>query len=275
MGTADPLVRIEAATLSGGDFNQDRYAYGDGWAFVLDGASSFSEASPVHDGGWYAERLKCALARRLESVPSDTDAASIVARAIEEAAADHDSASQGPCPTSTIAMALWKNERVELYILGDSLAEWCDADGLHRLTDDRIMGAGQDIRREYRKRLDEGRGFDGAHIRMLGQLQKEQQKWCNTPGGYWIAGDNPAAAKNARRIVLEKDSLQSLALLTDGVVVVDADPITSSHDLDQSLLLRQAIEGADPRGVRYPRSKSHDDKTAILINFNGRPYHVE
>lgn len=54
MGPGGPLVTVRAATLAGGEKNQDRFAYGDGWAFVLDGASSFGTTQPEHDGAWYA-----------------------------------------------------------------------------------------------------------------------------------------------------------------------------------------------------------------------------
>lgn len=51
MGTP-PQVKIRAATLAGGRNNQDRYSYGDGWAVVLDGASSLrTQIAPKTVGG--------------------------------------------------------------------------------------------------------------------------------------------------------------------------------------------------------------------------------
>lgn len=269
MGTADPLVRIEAATLAGGDNNQDRHAYGDGWAFVLDGASSFSETPLVHDGGWYAERLKDALSLRLKA---DTATATqrLVADAIAEASSAHDSATDGPCPTSTIALARWGEGHVELYVLGDSFATWKNHLGIHELTDERIAAIGRGLRTKYRSRLAQGFGFDEGHRQILARLQHEQACNRNRPGGYWIAGDYPPAALRGQSALLAMQPDLRLLLSTDGVARENryetlARSLTEHLDLNESLSNYQEIEGLDPNGVRNPRSKVHDDKTLVRI----------
>ncbi len=272
MGTQDPLVHIEAATLAGGDNNQDRYAYGDRWAFVLDGATSFSETPPVHDGAWYAERLKNALANYLMTDDA-TDTASIVAQAIEDAAVDHDTATQGPCPTSTIALARWDDEQVELYVLGDSYAVAIPPAGQATvLTDDRIKPFGENHRRATHRRLTQGSGFDQEHRELLNALQTEQARHRNTDDGYWMAGDYPAASHNARRAHLPRQCASGLLLATDGLTAL-ADPdwtdlITRPRpEISDFLTDLQSQEWSDPAGRSYPRSKQHDDKTIVVAKF--------
>lgn len=273
MGSSDPLVHIEAATLPGGDTNQDRYAYGDGWAFVLDGASSFSSTTPVHDGGWYAERLKKALVRRLRGAGSAVPSDDVVARSIEAAASAHDSHTQGSCPTSTIALVRWDSQWVELYVLGDSACVLVDSAGtVSFLTDDRIKRTGASIRTQAYERLKDGSGFDETHQQLMAQLQTEQKRNRNQTGGYWIAGDLADAAMYGLRYETARSAVATLLLATDGISAVGgiealqlaADP---GSNLTQALRQAHLLEEWDPQAKHRPRSKVHDDKTAVRVEF--------
>lgn len=271
MGTQDPLVHIEAATLAGGEKNQDRYAYGDGWAFVLDGASSFSETPPVHDGGWYAERLKYELSGRLQSQhPGPT--AGLVAEAICGASERHDPHLQGACPSSTIAMARWGQGLLELFVLGDSTVQWVDDTGTHELTDSRIDHIAQNFRDAYRRRLANGSGFDLEHRRILARMQKEQLCMRNRPDGYWIAGDDPNSAHHGLVESFSAKGVQVL-LYTDGLSDVTEpedrkSSLFTTPDLSAYLDALSIRECNDPSGREYPRSKIHDDKTVVRLKFS-------
>ena len=267
MGTQDPLVRIETATLAGGENNQDRYAYGDGWAFVLDGATSFTETPPVHDGGWYSERLKEALVPRLEAglTTSTTD---VVTQAIQEASEAHDRALLGPCPTSTIALARWDDRAVEVFVLGDSYALWSDSSEVTELTDDRLARIGQELRVAYQQRLLDGYGFDAEHRSLLYRLQLEQLRHRNKQGGYWIAGDYPKAAEHGVRRRIDREVAEWLILCTDGLNLGARKALgQGSNEITSVLELAAQEEREDPRAMQHPRAKIHDDKTAILVRF--------
>lgn len=177
-----PLVRIEAATLAGGEVNQDRYAYGNGWAFVLDGASSFDSPRSDHDGGWYAERLKDALATRLRDNPC-RPTVDLVAGAITDAASAHDPR-DGECPASTIALARWTTDELELYVLGDSDAISSTNDDVTVTTDKRLAAVAPDLRAHYRRRLSHGTGFDATHRALLSDLQRRETLSRNRDDGY-------------------------------------------------------------------------------------------
>lgn len=273
MGTQGPLVRIDAATLAGGANNQDRYAYGDGWAFVLDGASSFSEQPPVHDGGWYAERLKNALVEQLTKNPS-TATTEIVSRAIQEASAAHDKVTQGICPTSTLAIARWDPAALELYMLGDSYgAVFRDGSAEPELlSDDRLASIGLDLREQYRSRLAQGYGFDATHREILAKLQGEELKARNRTGGYWIAGDEPAAATHAVSRCTPMHEISSVLLFSDGVAprgraLSEMCTALRHGSLRDHLQQMHDVEAGDSEAVRYPRSKLHDDKTVMCLRF--------
>jgi len=273
VGTPDPLVRIEAATLAGGDNNQDRYAYGDGWAFVLDGASSFGGAPAAHDGGWYAQQLKDALA---EQLASDFSAATpdIVASAIKHVSGDHNAESQGPCPTSTIALVRWDKDSLETYILGDSYVVLVSKNGSRPkvTTDDRISRIGTHLRNEYRQALIAGHGFDENHRRRLSALQRKELNARNSLGGYWIAGDEPKAAYHAIVNREDKRDTTRAILFTDGITTCKTPEQVLSMLLDcpqpDCVLSRiQNLETEDANAALYPRSKPHDDKTIICITL--------
>lgn len=269
MGTARPLVHIEAATLAGGDNNQDRYAYGDGWAFVLDGATSYSDTPPVHDGGWYAERLKNALSPRLTKHP-ERPTVDIVADSIREAASAHHP-SQGPCPTSTIALARWDADLVELYVLGDSYACALTDEGPIVLTDNRLKQFGKGLRTLYRQRLREGHGFDDRHREILQGLQGVEAAHRNRLHGYWIAGSTPQAARMGLSLRLHTGRPHRLLIATDGSLrtIHALNRINPPAPLSPSrrLLQLQELEDSDQSASRFPRSKIHDDKTEISIKF--------
>lgn len=267
MGTTPPLVRIEAATLAGGVKNQDRYAYGDGWAFVLDGASSIDSPKSGHDGGWYAERLKNALSTRLNE-GSARPTVDIVADAITEAASAHD-LHDGACPTSTIALARWNADQIEIYILGDSYAIIFTDEGPMLMTDDRLATVAPDLRTKYRQRLVHGSGFDATHRALLRELQHREALSRNRDGGYWIAGDAPDAARHAVTQHLPKGQVQAVALLTDGILAADRTLWANVADMAPSRVISGAVrfEKSDPQAIHYPRSKPHDDKSIIVLRI--------
>ena len=270
MGAELSRVKVTAATLAGGEKNQDRYAYGDGWAFVLDGASSFATVQPEHDGGWYAERLKNALVEEFTSNPDDATT-DIVAKAIDTAASAHDDPET--CPTSTIALARWSAETVEIYVLGDSTAVLIAENHEEPITDKRLESVAPELRMEYRSRLAEGHGFDDRHKALLQQLQSRQAAARNRSGGYWIAGAEPQASLHGLVRHQSLASIGTVILATDGAAsaltygLSDSWTTFAGSDLHQLLGEAQATEESDSLAAAWPRSKVHDDKTAQIVRF--------
>lgn len=264
---------IRAATLPGGSNNQDRYITGDGFAAVLDGATSFA-GDRSHDPGWYAEHLAQAIA---ESVPRGGSLADAVTEAIRAVRDAHD-LSPRTTPTSTVALARWSAESVETYVLGDSYAVVLRTDGTEGAhTDDRLDSVAMDERAAYRKRLADDGGYDGGHRELLLRLQAEQARQSNRAGGYWIAGAEPEAAQHGFTATEDRSGVAAIVLASDGVALerYSADATWSDlyrdverHGADRVLRTIHECELADSDGRRWPRSKTHDDKTLVAIGFD-------
>lgn len=260
-----------AATLAGGSaHNQDRYFVGEGFAVALDGATSVA-GDRSHDPGWFAGRLGEVLARGLPSGGSIPD---LVASAIEEVR-DAEGLVPETSPTCTVAIARWSTEVVESYVLCDSLVALLHADGSETIHTDDWFGEVLDAKRErYRARLSAGRGYDEGHRALLIDLQREQARWRNVPGGYYVAGTDPAAAYHGVMEMTDRAHVTGLLLATDGVTP-DRHPRARTwrdvyteamvHGPDQILYDLHAAEATDPDGRRWVRSKRHDDKTLVVV----------
>lgn len=274
MGTANPPVTITAATRKGsGRTNQDRYIIGPNFAAVLDGASSFSEEQPEHDGGWYAETLGAELRNLLIAHPDDPLPGS-VEHAIENVVTEHDLRPE-TSPSSTIALARWDSQHVETYVLGDSTVAIIHQDGSENVySDDRLASIGGGLRRAYREQLAAGNGFDDQHRQLLASLQAEQARWRNRAGGYWIAGGEPRAAHHANSRTQAREAVASLLLATDGAAsgitrygILPSWSSVTANVVADLLGATEALEKADAKGQQWPRSKRSDDKTLVVLRL--------
>lgn len=265
-------MNVDAATLAGGQRNQDAYGIFGNVVAVLDGASSYPATDPARDGGWYARTLLTALGQRLPDGGSLSDC---LADAIT---ATRDQANTSPGgASSTVLLARVDPHAVEVLVLGDSTLVIEQADGtLTTLCDMRLSEVAVDQRRAFRARFAAGVGFDAAHGRMLAQLQDAERAARNTEGGYWIAETDPNAAHHALTQTYPRDQVRGLLLLTDGAAVaVDqyASPPTWSEFLRQiddegaamTVAAIHRLEQTDADGQRWPRSKCHDDKTLVRV----------
>jgi hypothetical protein len=269
-------MKTVAATLAGASRNQDRYITGDGFAAVLDGATSVA-GDRSHDPGWYAEQLADAIEK---TVPQGGSLAGAVEEAIHVVRNAH-GLTPATTPTSTVALARWSDDTVETYMLGDSYGVILYADGTEAVhTDHRLDTVAAGERAAYRKRLAEGHGYDVGHRALLLDLQAEQARRCNRPDGYWIAGAEPEAARHGLISVETRAEISALVLASDGVDPARHPTATTWRDLydeaaelgPEHVLQRiQNAEEADPNGERWPRSKLHDDKTLVAITFSVLP----
>jgi hypothetical protein len=264
-------VIVAGATRPGGQPpGQDRW-YGDGsTALVLDGASSFRPSTA--DATEYVNILAGTLGELAPSAP-DADLRVVLAHAIDKTATQlHLRPSDSPTSTVTIARATGKH--IDVLALGDSTAIILTRSGeLHRLTDGRLAAIGRDLHARYRRRLRSGSGYDTVHHELLGQLQREQQRLRNTPGGYWIAGADPHAAQQAIVHQYLTAQVEACVLATDGAQrvidflridwrIVATLPADGLVDLLEQLQDWETND--DPEGRKLPRAKAHDDKAIVV-----------
>ncbi|GAA2517864.1 hypothetical protein [Pilimelia columellifera] len=117
-----------------------------------------------------------------------------------------------------------------------------------------------------------GMHFGSAeHADALAQLVARQTATRNRPDGWWVAAENPAAADYAHTRTFARTDVRRMLAISDGATrPVDQMGIYAWPEyldlLDKvgpvDLLAHvRAIENDDPIGVRYSRTKRHDDAT--------------
>lgn len=272
MGTTSPPVTVTAATLAGGDNNQDRYVIGDNFAIVLDGATSIA-GDRSHDPGWFAEQLGNAITEHINGPHTLPQVVEHAIRAVR----DRHHLTPESSPTSTVAIARWADDVIETYVLGDSTVALLMTDGSEAVrTDTRLSAVAPDIRAAYRDRLAHGHGYDQTHHQILASMQDHQAKRRNTPEGYWIAGAEPSAGRHGMTTREHLRNVQAVALASDGVAPRrHPQGLTWTHlqrtaeNLGAAEVLARlhAIEDTDPDGQQWPRSKRHDDKTLVVVTL--------
>lgn len=263
---------ISAATRPGESVNQDRYFISSNTVVVLDGAST--PETTAHDGGWYADTLGRDLIQRAFEW-KDTDLRDCLADAIETVTARAGFV-PGESPSTTVTVFRWNENEAEALVLGDSPVVIDTFHGVEVVRDDRLANVAQDLRRRYGDYLRQGHGYDDRHTQHLRQLVEAERAARNRPGGYWIAEADPAAARHAIVRTWPVTELRAALIITDGTAQgVDLfgqpptwnEALSIAHQRGLGTLLQHVhdLEAHDPDGQRWPRSKPHDDKTAVLV----------
>jgi hypothetical protein len=262
-------MRITAAQLPprGGD---DAIVTTGQAVIMLDGASAFTPM-PV-PASVYAGHLAQQLAKVMDARPED-DLRGTLADSIAATARDLD-LRPGKSPSSAVIILRRTGMYVDCLVLGDSLAILAG----HPISDDRLAQIGRQLRGQYRGRLAEGLGYDQEHRRILQELQREQARHRNQPGGYWIAEADPQAAEHALVTQYPADTVPWAVLATDGAYktmthlgLADWSALCQASRQDLADMLQrcqtwEAIE--DPDGQKLTRAKRHDDKSLAVAELS-------
>lgn len=261
-------MRAVTAQLAGGEHNADRVLVADDAVVVLDGATAFE---PVDlDPGEYAESVGQEIVRRLGAV-SITEA---VADAIATTARAYDLRA-GRSPSSTVSVLRIRDGGADLYVLGDSPIYYGTPADVHVLRDGRLDGIAGAERSRYVDALRAGYGYTEDHRRTLVELQREQRRHRNRPGGYWIAEADPDAARHGIVRSVPAQSISWAVLGTDGATDLLAERADTDwreiagygDDQLRQLLVRihEWERDSDPNGQQLPRAKRFDDKTLVAV----------
>jgi hypothetical protein len=116
-----------------------------------------------------------------------------------------------------------------------------------------------------------------THQRRYADLVTELRRHRNQAEGYRVASSTPDAAYHALTGSVPRLELRRAALLSDGATrLVDRFGVMAWPDLydvldregPYSLIMQtREAESSDPEGRRWPRSKRHDDATAVLCRI--------
>jgi hypothetical protein len=264
---ADAVTTTTAQVPKGG--GEDRvYVVRDAVVILLDGASAFRPV-PVPTSE-YVDVLGAHLVSRLVA---NADLRAVLWDAID-ATARQLRLTPGRSPSSTVAIVRTVADQVECLVLGDNLVVFPD----QAVTDERLSRIGQQYRERYRERLMAGHGYDQEHRDVLKDLQAEQVRYRNRPGGYWIAEAVPEAAEHAIIVQRPITSTPWAVLASDGaykpmthLALADWPRLEAADDEELEHILTECERWEsedDPRGIELPRAKQHDDKTLAVTTFS-------
>lgn len=185
--------------------NEDRWGTRGTWAWVVDGATN-----PLPSAGTaaaHAEALSAAINASIGRNPwvSPTTV-------LEHALGDQVlQATAGQ--SATVALADRRGDVLRWLVLGDCTITWTTAGSLRSVTDDRLA----------RVAVEERAAFTAAPIEQRANLRRTlvlaEQTWRNRSGGFWVATNDPTAARQALTGVSR--NVETVLLTTDGAHAPD------------------------------------------------------
>jgi serine/threonine protein phosphatase PrpC len=260
--------------------NEDSFSHASGFACVFDGATVLGEnlMPGRSDAQWIAQFG----ARRLRAhAEANTGSARDMLRAAAADAEKSFAALRKRAPEETYETPL--ASLMALFIRADALdALWFgDCGVLIKSPDGAVSVVGEAIKSRARERsrvssLAEPDGVAGTTVRekFLPALRASRNR-VNKKGGDWLFAPAVTCADHAKeaRLLVQPNSL--LLLASDGFFALvsdygrySAEGLMSAAEQGGLMALGdelRAIEAADPKGLSFPRFKSSDDATAVLL----------
>ncbi|MEU8622057.1 protein phosphatase 2C domain-containing protein [Streptomyces sp. NPDC048623] len=258
-----------------GRANEDFATWNDRVVVLLDGAGMPSElqAPCVHGVAWFARTLgtaMCSLARGKVCLP-DAFAAAIAQTA--DLHRDTCSVDDPLSPSATLAALRVRENSVDWLVLGDCTLVLDREGTLEVISDDRLASVARDERAAMKAAPPDSEERRDLHSRLV----LAERALRNRPGGYWVAAADPRAARAALRGTCPRKDLRRAALLTDGAArLVALFGLTDWSDCLATLAAEgpetlvgrvRGAELSDPASTRWPRSKVHDDATAVYARL--------
>lgn len=264
--------------------NEDAMGEGGAVAFVLDGATGLGETPLMRadsDAAWVARTAASALTAHAPGFAGDLDslvykAAIDVERAFR-AERLRETYEAFEIPWATLAICGVTAGQINLAFLGDSRLLVRDEHGaVHHFGAPLKYRKGEQALAQKMIAGARGNrlGIESIRETVMPQLRASRAK-VNTPEGYWLLGPDPRAAAHVVKSQLRIGAGAMVMLMTDGFYALIEDyKIYDDAGLIKAALgkglktlgdeLRE-IELNDPLGKRFPRMKTSDDATALLV----------
>ncbi|MFC9636282.1 protein phosphatase 2C domain-containing protein [Streptomyces mirabilis] len=245
--------------------NEDFVAAEGATVVVLDGVSTVpGHGSGCHHGtAWFAGELAARVLENAQAPEGGLD--DVLYRALADVVGLHG----GECdlslpdpPAAALAIVRERQGSLEYLVLCDCTIVVDVAGTVQRITDDRLSGLDLPERRAV---------LEDPTLAAYAALLEAKRRRRNTPGGYWVAASEPAAAWAAVKGSFPVDDVRRIALMTDGVsCAVDryrlmdwAGLLDALEDEPTGLVRRiREVEQRASGGVRNDLTKLHDDATA-------------
>jgi serine/threonine protein phosphatase PrpC len=275
---------LESISLPGDSFkpNEDSFSHASGFACVFDGATVLGEnlMPGRSDAQWIAQFG----ARRLRAhAEANSGRARDMLRAAAADAEKSFTALRKRAPEETYETPL--ASLMALFIRAGALdALWFgDCGALIKSPDGAVSVVGEAIKSRARERgrvssLAEPDGVAGSTVRekFLPALRASRNR-VNKKGGDWLFAPDVKCADHAKEARLLVQPNSRLLLASDGFFALvsdygrySAEELMSAAEQGGLVALGnelRAIEAADPKGLSFPRFKSSDDATAVLLSL--------
>jgi serine/threonine protein phosphatase PrpC len=276
------LELLESLSLPGDTSkpNEDSFSHAPGFACVIDGATVLGEnlMPGRSDAQWIAQFG----ARRLRAhAGANAGSSRDMLRAAAADAEKSFAALRKRPPAETYETPL--ASLMALFIRSDTLdALWFgDCGALVKTPDGSVSVVGEAIKSRARERsrvssLAEPGGVAATTVRekFLPALRASRNR-VNKRGGDWLFAPDETCAAHARERRLHGQTGSLILLASDGFFALVSDYGRYSADGLMSAAVQgglaalgkelRAIEAADPKGLSFPRFKSSDDATAVLL----------
>ncbi|MEV4457025.1 integrase [Microbispora sp. NPDC049633] len=241
---------------------------------LLDGASIPPGVTSAcsHSVRWYSHTLGSTLLS--EMAQSAGPLPELLAQGIKHVTSLHDftcDLTHGGSPSATVIMLRQAADHLDWLVLGDStlILNTGTPDPMV-ICDDRL----EQVAAPHRTRLDSLLGGTGEHAEARREYVETLGTYRNRDGGFWVASTDPLAADQALTGTIHTDQVRAAALLTDGTADAVSryglmtwrqllDTLAQDGPADLIRRVREA-ERTDPHGERWPRSKPHDDASAVF-----------
>jgi hypothetical protein len=263
--------------------NEDALGAAEGMAVVMDGATGLGEPlmPGKSDAAWLAGfgvRRILAHGRDGASGREAVTAALFDAQTSYEALRKRPPAETYEIPFASMMLAVANADGFEALFYGDCA-------GLVKRPGEAVEVVGiafeaRALESSHVARLAKSKGLNPAgdinRLEFLDALRKSRNR-VNTAKGHWLFGPDAAAADHVRSGMFAAPAGTKLLLSTDGFLALASD--YGRYDAETLMEAAQAkglgamgaelraIESGDPEGVAFPRFKTSDDATALLLEL--------
>lgn len=256
--------------------NEDLFGFKGDTFWLLDGATSTDGPPMARDAHWLVHELDTALnTLATRDLPVDVMAATACTLV-----ADRWPSLSTRRPVA--AMALWRirDGQLDAAITGNVSLLVLQGLKVVELTDDRVHAAHLGSEKALHEALARGLSFESEEFQALRREMKEQEAAAlDIHANGWLATAAHRVPDDFRRHVLSIAGSPSLLATTDGFMELkrfwqspdDADFLQTASGLfgglPASIRELRAFELLPDSGSRFPRTKRHDDATAVLLQL--------
>ena len=270
-------VAFATQPAADGALNEDFIAATTQLVILLDGASipEGLETGCRHGTAWYVARLGTRLLEELTFQPGQllTDALATAIHGVAGLHADTCELDHPGAPSAALALLREADETVDYLVLADTTILLDATSDFLVVSDDRLA---QVAVTEHSAMHQEATGTV-SHQRRYADLVTELRRHRNQAKGYWVASSTPDAAYQALTGSIQRLEVRRAALLSDGATrLADRFGVMAwprvfdllDREGPSSLIMQtREAESSDPNGRRWPRSKRHDDASAVICRF--------